>query len=194
MKAPAGAFVLAVLCGAGCVSTSAEPERVSVLAPAPPDVRSVVIQALPMKAGSMKNVEGVTNAPQLFAQRLKEALKVRQPSWQIDVTDSTGSAPAGDLVIVTELLEVDGGSAGSRFWIGFGAGKARSSATVSIRDREGKDLATASISEITTCPIGGCTESNEVMVQTNLKDLGEEAAAFVANPVEFRQRAKSESK
>lgn len=194
MRTPAIAVILTVLSCAACVSTSVEPERVNVLAPIPQDVRSAVIQALPMKSGSMKNVEGFANANALFAQNVKAALKLKQPAWQIELADPPDTGVGGDLVIVTEILEIDGGSASSRFWIGFGAGKARSTAKVSIRDRDGKELATATVSEATSCPLGACTDSNEAMIDANLKDLGNEAAAFVANPVEFRQRAKAESK
>lgn len=192
MKTPA--WTLIALSCAACVSTSGAPERVTVVSPIPNDVRSVVIQAAPMKAGSMKNVEGLSDAPQRFAQEVMAALKLKRPNWQIGLAEPAATGADADLVIATEIVDMDGGSASSRFWIGFGAGKARSTAQVSIHDRDGKELASATLSEATSCPTGACTDSNEAMVLANLKDLGADAAAFVSNPVEFRQRAKAEAK
>lgn len=87
MTRPASALSFVILCCAGCVSTSSTPERVNIQAPMPQDVRSVIIQAWPMKSGSMKNVEGLTNPSTLFAQCLKVALQLKQPAWQVELAD-----------------------------------------------------------------------------------------------------------
>ena len=186
-------WVLLTFCCAACTSTSGAPERVDVAAAMPPAIQSVSIQAMPMKAGSTKNIKGLDDAPERLAREVMTALKVKQPGWQIALAEPTGGERT-DLAVVTEILEMDGGSASSRFWIGFGSGKAKSKAQVSIRDRDGKELASTILSQATSCPTGACTDSNEAMVLANLKDLGAEAAAFISNPGQFRQRVHAESK
>ena len=187
-------WALLALCCAACVSTSGAPERVNVVTPMPREIGSILIQVAPMKAGSMKNIQGLNDAPQRFAREVMAALKLKRPDWQIALADPTAGGANADLLVAAEILEMDGGSASSRFWIGFGAGKARSTAQVSIRDRDGRELASAVLSQATSCPTGACTESNEAMVLANLKDLAADAAAFISNPIEFRQRVHGASK
>ncbi len=184
--------VLAFLCSA-CVGVSELPEPVKIHGLLPQDTRSIVIQSIPMKPGTTKNVEGLTDAPQLFTRYLKEALALKQPSWQIKLAEVQGVVPAGDITVITELREIDGGSAGLRFWIGFSAGEARSTVKISILDKTGKDLATANISERSMCPIGACVGSNEGTIRRNLQNLAGEAAEFIVNPAEYEKRKESES-
>ncbi|MGH7773205.1 MAG: DUF4410 domain-containing protein, partial [Candidatus Binatia bacterium] len=96
-----------------------------------------------------------------------------------------------DLVANAEILEVDGGSAGARFMIGFSAGAARSVVKVSVLDRAGKELANAEIFHSTMCPIGWCAESNEGMIQRNLQSLAGEVADFIINPPEYEKRKRA---
>ena len=189
MKRTLAALLLIGLGGAGCVSTEEVTGPVSVQAPVPQDVRSALIRAAPMQPGALKNVQNLDDAPALFAREVRDALAPKHPAWRVALADAQGAAPDADLVIATELLEIDGGSAAMRFWIGFGAGAIVSRAKVSMLDRAGRVLATTEISQRTTCPTGGCDNENEALVRENLKLLAASAAGFIGNPVEY-QKAK----
>ncbi len=183
--------ILVFLCSA-CVSVSELPRPVQIQGPLPQDTQSIVIQSIPMKPGTARNVVGLTDAPQLFTRNLKEALALKQPKWQIRLAEMKGAVPTGDITVITELREIDGGSAGMRFWIGLAAGAAQSKVKVSIQDKTGKDLATAHISERTMCPVGACVESNEDTIRRNLRSLAGEVAEFIVNPAEYKKRMETE--
>jgi hypothetical protein len=183
------AFLFIVLASAGCVSTEELAGPVSVQAPVPQDVRTALIRAAPMQPGALKNVTDLNDAPALLARELRDALAPGHPAWRVALADAQGAEPDADLVIATELLEIDGGSAAMRFWIGFGAGAIVSRAKVSMLDRAGRVLAASEISQRTTCPTGGCGDENEALVRENLKLLAASAAGFVGNPAEY-QKAK----
>lgn len=178
---------LVFLCAA-CVSYSELPERVKIQGPVPQNIRSISIQSIPMKRGTLINVDGPIDAPLLLAQSLKEALMRKEPGWKIELEQGQTGPMKGDLIARTEILEVDGGSTGARFWIGFNAGAAQSTVRVSILDGAGRELAVAPISHSTMCPLGWCTDSNEVMIQRNLQSLAEEVAEFVINPSEYEKK------
>ncbi len=186
---------LAALLG-GCVSTGELPEHANIQGPLPQNVRFVAIQAMPMKPGTIRNVDKLTltDAPPLFVGDLKDALALKQPSWQIKLASEGDATSDQDLIIATELLEIDGGSAALRFWIGLNTGAILSRVKVSILDKTGKDLANANISEHTACPVGACTDSTEAMVQRNLKNLAEDVAQFIADPAGYEKKMTSKPK
>lgn len=179
---------VAALAGAGCVSTEEARGPVSAQAPAPLEVRAAAIQALAMQPGTLKNVQGMEDAPALFARELRDALALRQPGWRLAIAPAGVASADADLTAVTQLLEVDGGSAAMRFWIGLGTGAIVSRVKVQLLDRAGKVVAATEISQRTTCPMGACGEENEPMVRQNLKTLAASAAEFVANPAEYERR------
>lgn len=189
-KKTAGVLISLALFCTGCVSTGELPERANIESPLPHGVESAVIRAMPMSPGTLKNVDklSLTDAPPLFAGYVKDALALKQPTWQIKIADKEGAMPDQDLIITTELLEIDGGSAALRFWIGLNTGATLSSVKVSILDKAGKDVASAKISERTVCPVGACTESNEATVQRNLKNLAGDVAEFVVDPAGYDKK------
>jgi hypothetical protein len=193
MKRLTGVLLSFALFCAGCVSVAGGPERVNLQAPLPQGTRSVVIQAMPVKPGTIKNVERLTDAPQLFARSMKDALALKQPEWQIQLAEEAGAIPDQALTITTELLEIDGGSAALRFWIGLGTGAIQSKVKVSILDNTGRDLATAEISERTLCPVGACVESTEAMVRRNLQSLAGDVVEFILDPAEYEKKKGSRS-
>jgi hypothetical protein len=148
---------------------------------------------VPLKPGAIKNVEGLTEAHQLFARYVKDALAPKQPGWQIKLADEEGALPDRDITIRTELLEINGGSAALRFWIGLGTGATQSRVKVSILDKTGRDLATAEISERTMCPIGACVESNEATARRNLQGLAGEVAEFIMDPAAYEKKQQAGS-
>jgi hypothetical protein len=186
---------VALFC-AGCVSTGELAEHPNIQGALPADAQSAVIRAMPMSPGTIKNVEklSLTDAPPLFAGYLKDALALKRPGWQIKLAGDPGTTSGQDLTITTELLEIDGGSAALRFWIGFNTGSTLSRARVSILDAAGKDLANAKISERTDCPVGACTESNEASIERNLKSLAEEVAEFIVDPAAYDKKKGSKPK
>jgi hypothetical protein len=121
-------------------------------------------------------------------------LALKQPSWQIKLASEGDATSDQDLIIATELLEIDGGSAALRFWIGLNTGAILSRVKVSILDKTGKDLANAKISEHTACPAGACTDSTEAMVQRNLKNLAEDVAQFIVDPAGYEKKKGSKPK
>ena len=121
------------LFSAACVSIAQLPEHAQINAPLPQGIQSVVIRPKIMTPGAIKNAEGLTDAPQFFAQSLKTALQLKQPGWQIRLADEPGDISGGDITITTELVNIDGGSAGLRFRIGFSAGAADSQRNSGIR-------------------------------------------------------------
>lgn len=180
-------FCFAAL-AAACVSTQEEPAGpVRVHAQPPREVRAALIRAMPMQPGAIKNVKGMNDAPALFASGLRATLASRHPDWRIAVGDANSGVGDADLVVEAELLEIEGGSAAMRFWVGFGAGAIVSRVKVTLRDRTAKVLAATDIVQRTTCPLGACGEENEPMVRDNLKALAENTAAFVSNPAEYEK-------
>ncbi len=194
-KTAAVLISLALFCP-GCVSTGELPEHANIQASLPQGIESAVIRAMPMSPGTIKNVDklSLTDAPPLFAGYVKDALALKQPGWQIRIADTEGAMPDQHLIITTELLEIDGGSAALRFWIGLNTGATLSRVKVSILDRAGKDVASAKISERTACPVGACTESTEAIVQRNLKNLAEEVAEFIVDPAGYEKKKGSKPK
>jgi hypothetical protein len=178
-------FAVVMLSG-GCASFAELAKGARVQAPVPADTRSVVIYPTAMKPGAVKNVDGLTGAPQLFARFLRDALQERRPSWSMTLVEARDPVPESSIAVTTELLEIDGGSANLRFWIGLGgAGAAVSTVQVTVRDKTGKELATAKISESSECPVGACIESNQAAVERNLRDLAGEAGQFVLDPAGY---------
>jgi hypothetical protein len=129
----------------------------------------------------------------LFARALKETVELKQPAWQVRLAETQAATGGADLTVATEIIDIDGGSAGLRFWIGFSAGAAQSTVAVSLLDKSGKELATAKITERTMCPIGACVESNDATVRRNLQELAVEAAEFIVDPAAYEKKKESGS-
>lgn len=193
MQRLSGLFILIVLFSVGCVSIAELPERARIQAPLPRQIQLVLIRPTTMIPDAMKNVDGLTDAPEFFARSLKSALEAKQPSWQIRMVDEHSDSSGGDIAIATRLVNIDGGSAGLRFWIGFSAGAAESAVAATISDKTGKELAATTISERTMCPVGACVESNEATVRRNLQNLAKEVAEFIVNPAEYEKNRPSGS-
>lgn len=181
--------VLGLVCG-GCVSVTEVPQGVQVRTPVPQDTQVVVIHPTMLKLGAIKNVEGL-DAPQVLARSLCDTLKKHRPNWDIALADAKSVVPERGIAIKTELLNVDGGSAALRFWIGLNTGAAESNVQVSILDKAGTELATAQVSTRTVCPVGACVDSNEATVRRNLQSLAEETAEFIIDPVEYEKKKRS---
>ena len=193
MQKLSGLLILIVLFSAACVSVAELPERARIQAPLPQQIQSVMIRPTTMSPGAIKNVDGLTDAPEFFARSLKSALEAKQPRWQVRIVGEPGDISASDITITTQLANIDGGSAGLRFWIGFSAGAAESVANTTIFDKTGKELAAVTISERTMCPVGACVESNEATVRRNLQNLASEVAEFIVNPAEYEKKKASGS-
>jgi hypothetical protein len=175
-----------VILFAGCVSFAELAKDADVRGPVPPNTRSVVIYPTVMEPAALTNADGLADAPQLFARLLRDALQEKRPSWDIRLIATRDPIPELAIAVTTELLKIDGGSAGLRFWIGLGGtGAAVSTVRVSVLDKTRKTLASARISESSECPVGACIESNESAIQRNLTSLAGEVAEFVLDPAEY---------
>lgn len=171
-----------------CVSVADLPRPPSVSGPIPTNTRSLALRVLPPKPEAMISAGSLTDAGPLLAGYIKDAVALKQPSWDIKIVEATASQrPDSDLFASTEILSIDGGSRALRFWIGFSAGATNSTAAVSLTDKSDKQLAQATIAERTMCPLGVCTDSNEDNIQRNLKNLAEEIASFISNPAGYQK-------
>ena len=172
---------------AGCVSHST-PQQLSISSTMPVGIRLVELQVLPVAPGTVRNFEQPKDVQKTLAQLLKSSLEAKQPDWQIRIVDTVASPARGDIAVVTEVIEIDGGSAGLRFWIGFNAGAAQSAVRVRIQDKTGREVAAGNISTQRMCPIGACTVSNETMIDEALRALADEISEFVGNPSAYQKR------
>ena len=193
MQKLTGLIISLMLFSAACISVAKLPERAKIQGPLPESVQSVVVRLTTMNPDAIKNVDGLTDAPSYFSRSLKTALEAKQPGWQVRLADEQGAMPDGDISVATELISIDGGSSGLRFWIGFSAGAAESLVNVTILDKAGKELASAKISARTMCPVGACAESNVDTVRRNLNSLASEVAEFTLNPGEYEKKKGSGS-
>jgi hypothetical protein len=193
MQKLAGLIIFLMLFSAACISVAKLPERAKIQGPLPESVQSVVVRLTTMNPHAIKNVDGLSDAPTYFSRSLKTALEAKQPGRQVRLADEQGAMPDGDIAVATELINIDGGSAGLRFWIGFSAGAAESLVNVTILDKAGKELASAKISARTMCPVGACVESNADTVRRNLNSLASEVAEFTLNPGEYEKKKGSGS-
>ncbi len=172
----------------GCVGYTELPEPVKILRGIPADARSIAIHVLPATPGSVRNLETSADLSITLARSIREALARRKPDWRIEIREGQTPPVKTDLALRSEFLEVDGGSTGMRFWIGFNAGATQSIVQVSILDGAGQELAASRISHSTMCPTGLCTDSNEKMLQRNFEGLADEIAQFVIDPTEYAKR------
>ncbi len=178
--------VLVFLCAA--CSTSL-PDQAQILGTLPQNTRAITIRSIPMKPGTVKNVEAdMRDAPSLFARFLKQALTRKQPAWQVELLEGQTGTPDSDFFVNTEIVDIEGGNSAARFWIGLGAGAAHTTVQVSLVDRSGKELANARISEPTVCPIGFCLDDNEVVIRRDLEILAGNVADFIINPAEYQRQ------
>lgn len=172
---------------ASCVSVADVPKPVSITAPVPGNVRSLSIAVAPLKPDVMKNSGSLTDPGPVLAGYIRDAVKVKQPAWEVVILQGTLPTVDTDLFASTELVSVDGGSAGLRFLIGFSAGATESTAAVALFARGAKPLAQVTINERTMCPLGSCVNSNEDNIERNLKSLASEIAAFITDPAGYRK-------
>ncbi len=169
-----------------CVSVADLPKPVSISGPIPADTRSLLVRVAPSNPDAVKNAGGLTDPGPFLARYIKDAVALKQPAWEVTIIEPGASQSlAGDLSVSAQILSIDGGSAGLRFWIGFSAGATESTAAVSLADKAGKELAQATITERTMCPIGACIDSNEDNIQRNLKSLADEIASFINDPTAY---------
>lgn len=173
-----------------CATIAETPEPINIRRSLPQNIRSVRVSVIPVNPAAAKNVEGMADADAILASGLREAFATTQPDWSI-ILASPNAVTESDLSVFAELTQIDGGSAGLRFWIGFNAGEARSTAKVTVRDKTGEEVASTAIMQRTMCPIGACVESNEAIVRRNLESLAKEIAQFVTNPAQYQQKSQA---
>ena len=171
-----------------CVSVADLPKSASVSGPIPANTRSLAVRVVPSKPDALTNAGGLTDPAPFLARYIKDAVALKQPGWEVRILEAGASQSSdSDLFASTEILSIDGGSAGLRFWIGFSAGATESTAAVSLADKGGKELAQVTITERTMCPLGACTDSNEDNIHRNLKNLADEIATFISDPAGYRK-------
>lgn len=178
---------LVFLCSA-CVSYPGQPQQIKIHRPLPKYTQSVALRLMPITPRSIKNLDGTVDVQLLIRRFLSEALALKEPNWQVKFWEDQTAKPKSDLLVNMEILEIDAGSRGARFWIGLNAGAAQSAVRVSILDSDGKEIASTQILEITACAIGWCTDSNEAMIVRNLENLSGQVTDFIANPSEYAKR------
>jgi len=115
---------------------------------------------------------------------IKIALQNENPAWRHDNENP-------EIIIETILEQVHGGSAATRFWVGFGAG--RSVTTVYIKIFKNNEIiAERRFNETTTMPdlISGSWSNEEAIIQ-DAHLIAEKIAEFVRNPTDYESRQSS---
>lgn len=117
----------------------------------------------------------IENYCQLLETNLKLALQSVKSTWRYVDTNP-------ELKIETILEQVHGGSADTRFWIGFGAGRSVTTIYVKIFQND-VIVAERRFNETTTMPnLVSDTWSNEDVVIQDARLIAEKIASFVKNP------------
>lgn len=109
---------------------------------------------------------------------IKLSLRNLNSKWRYD-----NEAP--DVLIYTQLEEINGGSSAARFWVGFGAGKAVTTVYVKVI-KANNVLAEQRISETTSFTnVMSQNYSNDVAIMQDAPLISKKIAEFVKNPTEF---------
>jgi hypothetical protein len=169
-----------------CVSVADLPKPVNISGSIPEDTRSLAIRVAPSKPEVLNNAGGLVDAAPFLARYIRDAVALKRPDWQVKILEPGSPTAESDLIASIEVASIDGGSAGLRFWIGFSAGATESTVAISLLGKGAKELAQATITERTMCPIGACIDSNENSIQRNLKSLAGEIASFITDPAAYK--------
>jgi hypothetical protein len=129
-------------------------------------------EARQQEAKTMQN-EG----PRVLADRLAATLTESKSFKQVQVAKGDEAAPAGGLVIEGKFLRLDPGSRAKRYFAGFGAGKSSVEVAGSVKDANGRTLATFSQRRIGAMGMGGGDSLGKLM--SDSKDIGEDIGKFL---------------
>jgi hypothetical protein len=187
MNKPISILFAFLMAAAGCTSVHESADQLHVGKSYAQGPKVAAIEVLPTKSDAVKNVSGLGDISLLFGNNLKKPLIPMHPDWQIRMAGEAAGEPTQDLTIKTEILQIDGGSAAMRFWVGFGAGAVSSTVKISVVDNTGRLLASSEITERTICPMGACTEDNKTIVLENLDQLAVAAATFISDPAAYEK-------
>jgi hypothetical protein len=129
-------------------------------------------EARQQEAKTMQN-EG----PRVLAERLAATLTESKSFKQVEVAKAGDSVPAGGVVIEGKFMTLDPGSRAKRYFAGFGAGKSSVEVAGSVKDANGRTLATFAQRRVGAMGMGGGDSLGKLM--SDSKDIGEDIGKFL---------------
>jgi hypothetical protein len=129
-------------------------------------------EARQQEAKTMQN-EG----PRVLAERLAATLTESKSFKQVQVAKADDAVPAGGVVIEGKFVTLDPGSRAKRYFAGFGAGKSSVEVAGSVKDANGRTLATFTQRRIGAMGMGGGDSLGKLM--SDSKDIGEDIGKFL---------------
>jgi hypothetical protein len=115
--------------------------------------------------------------PRVLADRLAATLTESKSFKQVQVAKGDEAVPAGGVVIEGKFKRLDPGSRAKRYFAGFGAGKSSVEVEGSIKDANGRTLATFAQRRIGAMGVGGGDSLGKLM--SDSKDIGEDIGKFL---------------
>lgn len=118
----------------------------------------------------------ITGYCPLIESQLKSSIQRQNPNLEY-------STELPDIVIESKIEQINGGSAGARFWVGFGAG--RSVTTIFTRvSKGGQIIAERRFSETTTMPTMGVWDNDSAILQ-DAPIVAKKIATFIRDPLAY---------
>jgi hypothetical protein len=118
------------------------------------------------------------DGPRMLAERFVAKLKEFGPFTDVSALDSGATAPAGAVIVEGKFTELDPGSRAKRYFAGFGAGKSGVTVEGSVKDAEGKLLATFEHRRVGVMGVAGGDSLGKLVSDT--KSIGEDLAKFLS--------------
>lgn len=122
-----------------------------------------------------KTMQG--EGPRVLAERLAATLTESKSFKQVQVAKAEDAVPAGGVVIEGKFVALDPGSRAKRYFAGFGAGKSSVEVEGSVKDANGRTLATFAQRRIGAMGIGGGDSLGKLM--SDSKSIGEDIGKFL---------------
>jgi hypothetical protein len=129
-------------------------------------------EARQQEAKTMQN-EG----PRVLAERLAATLTESKSFKQVQVAKDGDAVPPGGVVIEGKFLTLDPGSRAKRYFAGFGAGKSSVEVAGSVKDANGRTLATFAQRRVGAMGMGGGDSLGKLM--SDSKSIGEDIGKFL---------------
>lgn len=116
--------------------------------------------------------------PRVLADRLAATLRESGPFKDVRVLEAGEDVPGDALVIEGKFVTIDPGSRAKRYFAGFGAGKSSVKVTGSVKDADGRTVATFAQRRIGAMGLGGGDSLGKLM--SDSRSIGEDIAKFLA--------------
>ena len=119
-----------------------------------------------------------TQGPQMLADSAAAALRKDGPFTSVAAIAGDAATPPGALVVEGRFTEINPGSRAKRYFAGFGAGKSVVEVIGTVKDAEGRTLASFRQRRIGAMGMGGGDSLGKLLSDT--RSIGEDIARFLA--------------